>query len=163
MSSVVKWIYEGEIIANHGEQSALVGEKVMHDIFGDGQLIKGGKGSLCIDFVDDIGPPNPRVVTWGHVYHTKNLKLTGEAIDMNSLTPGLHVTVVDNDLKMLSGTILTTHSLAGMIALTSALIRVHDHSSALTRCHQMIWQVTTPATPSACAGIHRHHTRWRSS
>ena len=39
-SGMIKWIYEGEQEEKHGEHFAQSGDKVMHDVFNDGQLIR---------------------------------------------------------------------------------------------------------------------------
>ena len=73
-SRTEKWIYEGGLSALHGEHAAVPSEEVMHDVFGPGNFLRRGiEKRLLIKFKNDIGEPNPRAVTCGHVYNPELL------------------------------------------------------------------------------------------
>ena len=66
MSKLV-WQYEGANQEKHGEQCLLVGDKVHHDILGEGIAVRIDGGMIIIEFLED-GERIEKHQTKGHVY-----------------------------------------------------------------------------------------------
>ena len=66
MSKLV-WQYEGANQEKHGEQCVLVGDKVHHDILGEGIAVRIDGGMIIIEFLED-GERIEKHQTKGHVY-----------------------------------------------------------------------------------------------
>ncbi len=66
MSRLV-WQYEGANVEKHGEQCVFVGDKVHHDILGEGIAVRIDGGMIIIEFLED-GERIEKHQTKGHVY-----------------------------------------------------------------------------------------------
>jgi hypothetical protein len=56
MSRLV-WQYEGANVEKHGEQCVFVGDKVHHDILGEGIAVRIDGGMIIIEFLEDGADP----------------------------------------------------------------------------------------------------------